>query len=102
MPSNSIINTANFLQSFIPILSLIGYLPQWRKLVRTKSSNDLSLRSWVIWTAVSLMAVFYAVVQYLVTGMGITLVISSIAILIFVLVTVYLVLRYRLENLEHV
>lgn len=48
------------------------------------------------------MAVFYAVVQYLVTGMGITLVISSIAILIFVLVTVYLVLRYRLENLEHV
>lgn len=98
MPSESIINTANFLQSFIPVLSLIGYLPQWKKLVRTKSSNDISLRSWIIWTVVYLIAAFYAVVQYQVTGIGVALVISSITVLMFVLVTVYLVLMYRSEN----
>lgn len=98
MPSELIISTANFLQSFIPVLSLIGYLPQWIKLVRTKSSNDISLRSWIIWTVVSLIAAFYAVVQYQITGIGVALIISNITMLIFVLVTVYLVLIYRGEN----
>lgn len=98
MPSELIINTANFLQGFIPVLSLIGYLPQWRKLVRTKSSNDISLRSWAIWTVVSLIAAFYAVVQYQVTGVGVALVVSSMSILVFVFVTVYLVLKYRSDK----
>jgi uncharacterized protein with PQ loop repeat len=36
---------AGTLQSAVPVISLIAYLPQWKKLIDTKSSRDLSLRS---------------------------------------------------------
>ncbi|ODS25017.1 hypothetical protein AB835_00485 [Candidatus Endobugula sertula] len=90
-----VVISANILQGSIPVLSLVAHFPQWKKLVSNKSSNDISLRSWTIWTISALISIFYAVVQYYVTGSGITLVFSNISVLACVLITIYLVLLYR-------
>jgi uncharacterized protein with PQ loop repeat len=98
MPSQTIIDSANILQSCIPLLSLSAYLPQWHKIVTTKSSRDISLRAWLIWSFSSSIAVYYAVVQYLVTGQGAALMFSSSVLLVFVIVTACLVVNYRKPN----
>jgi len=98
MPSQTMIDSANILQSCIPLLSLSAYLPQWHKIVTTRSSRDISLRAWLIWSCSSSIAVFYAVVQYRVTGQGIALVFSSTVLLVFVIVTACLVVAYRRQE----
>jgi uncharacterized protein with PQ loop repeat len=95
MTPQNLLNIAGFLQTVVPVISLIAYLPQWKKLIDTKSSKDISLRSWSIWVVSSSISVFYALALYQVTHKGIPLIIASIAGLLFVLVTVYLTARYR-------
>jgi uncharacterized protein with PQ loop repeat len=90
---------ANLLQGWgVPMLSLVAYLPQWRKLIRTRSSEDISLGAWLLWSVSTLFAVFYAVVQFVLHGHGLALIISSVTGLLFILVTIFLVLRYRLHS----
>ncbi|MFY8060191.1 MAG: PQ-loop domain-containing transporter [Arenimonas sp.] len=74
---------AGTLQSAVPVISLIAYLPQWKKLIDTKSSRDLSLRSWSIWIVSSSISLFYAVALYRYTGKGLPLVFASAAGLLF-------------------
>jgi uncharacterized protein with PQ loop repeat len=95
MLSDSVIAAASFLQGSIPLLSLSAYLPQWKKIIATRSSRDISLRSWLLWSVSAAIAVFYAVVQYQATGKGTALVFSSSVNLVFVVVTVYLLVSYR-------
>lgn len=96
MSQDVIILIADLLQGWgVPMLSLVAYIPQWQKLILTKSSADISLKSWLIWTASTSFAVFYALVQYWVNGHGLALVFSSVTGLLFILVTVYLVMLYR-------
>ncbi len=70
MPAEKIVVIANFLQGCSPLLSLFAYLPQWRKIIANKSSRDISLTSWLVWLVSSGIAIFYAVIQYQVTGKG--------------------------------
>ena len=84
MPSEAIITSANLMQSAVPFLSLLAYLPQWKKIIVRKSSKDVSLAAWLLWVVTSAIAVFYAVVQLLVTGQGTALVFSSAVSLLFV------------------
>jgi uncharacterized protein with PQ loop repeat len=98
MPSDTVITTANVLQSSIPLLSLSAYFPQWRKLIVTKSSKDISLRAWLLWTVTASFSCFYAVVQYLVNGRGVALIFSTATSVAFILATVYLILIYRRQN----
>jgi uncharacterized protein with PQ loop repeat len=95
MLSDAAIAAASFLQGSIPLISLTAYLPQWRKIVATRSSKDISLRSWLLWSISASIAVFYAVAQYQMTGQGTALVFSSAVNLVFVLITVYLLVVYR-------
>lgn len=95
MPSEFIINLANFLQASVPFLSLCAYIPQWKQLIDTKSSKDISLIAWTIWIFSSSFALFYALVRYQLTGSGGSLVFAAIMNLLFVSTTVYLILRYR-------
>jgi uncharacterized protein with PQ loop repeat len=95
MPSETVVTVASVLQSSIPILSLSAYIPQWRKLMRTKSSKDISLRAWLLWSLTSSFATFYAIVQYQVNGRGLPLVFSTAASLVFILATVYFILLHR-------
>jgi uncharacterized protein with PQ loop repeat len=95
MLSEAAIAAASFLQGSIPLLSLTAYLPQWRKIVATKSSRDISLQAWLLWSVSAFISVFYAVAQYQTTGQGTALVFSSAVNLVFVLITVYLLVIYR-------
>jgi uncharacterized protein with PQ loop repeat len=94
MPSEKIVIAANFLQGCSPLLSLVAYFPQWKKIIANKSSRDISLASWLVWLVSSAIAIFYAVIQYQVTGKGTALIFSSIIVLVFVLITVYLIALY--------
>lgn len=98
MPAERIVIVANFLQGCSPLLSLFAYLPQWKKIVANKSSRDISLTSWLVWLVSSCIAIFYAVIQYQVTGKGTALVFSSIIVLIFVFITVCLIVIYRKDD----
>ena len=51
-----VITSANVCQMAVPVIALSAYLPQWVQLVRTRSSRDISLRSWCIWTLSSFLA----------------------------------------------
>jgi len=94
-----VITGANICQTAVPFIALSAYLPQWIKLVRTRSSQDISLRSWCIWTVSSLCALFYAIVQLLLNGRGWPLVFSTAVSIASVMFTVSLIFRYRPENL---
>ncbi len=98
MLSDTVVAAASFLQGSIPLLSLSAYLPQWKKIVATKSSKDISLQSWLLWSVSAAIAVFYAVVQYQTTGQGTALVFSSVINLVFVVIPVYLLVIYRKQN----
>lgn len=95
MPSEAVIATANFLQSCVPFLSISAYLPQWKKLLTTKSSKNISLHAWLIWIVSSSIGVFYAIVQYQLTTKGFALIFATSANLAFVSITACLVIKYR-------
>ncbi|NLE68102.1 MAG: PQ-loop repeat-containing protein [Lentisphaerae bacterium] len=95
MPSETIIAASNICQAAVPLISLLAYVPQWAKLLRTKSSASISMRSWCAWTVSGSFALFYAVTQLLLNGRGWALVLSSSLGLAFVLCTLFLVVRFR-------
>jgi len=94
----SMANQAGFLQGSILLLSLSAYLPQWKKVIATRSSKHISLQSWLLWTVSAAIAVFYAVAQYQTTGHGTALVFSSAVNLPCVIITVYLLVMYRKKD----
>ncbi|MBM3115733.1 PQ-loop domain-containing transporter [Jeongeupia naejangsanensis] len=88
------------MQISVPLMTLGGYIPQWKKLIRSKSSKDISLRTWLIWMASTLFGTFYAVIQLLINGRGWPLIISTASTFLFVTITVGLVLVYRKGSLS--
>ena len=95
MPAEKIVIVANFLQGCVPLLALFAYLPQWKKIIANKSSKDISLTSWLVWLLCSIIAIFYAIMQYKVTGKGTALIFSSVLAFIFVSITACLIAIYR-------
>ncbi len=95
MVPDSVIITANMCQIATTFISLSAYLPQWIKLIQTKSSRDISLRSWCMWIIAASFALFYAIVQFLMNGRGWPLIISAFASLCCIIFTIFLVVRFR-------
>ena len=50
----------NILLSIVTLCTMISYMPQIIKLIRTKSSEDLSVQSWILWSISSLSYTLYA------------------------------------------
>jgi uncharacterized protein with PQ loop repeat len=71
----------------VPLLSLVAYLPQWKQIIANRSSKDIPLTSWLVWMLSSSIAIFYAVIQYQVTGKGTALIFSSVLVLVFEFIT---------------
>lgn len=95
MEANWILTAAGICQVATTFISLLAYVPQWVKLFRTKSSANISLRSWCLWVVSTSFTLFYAVVQLRVNGSGLPLVISASAALTFVFFTVVLIIKFR-------
>jgi uncharacterized protein with PQ loop repeat len=98
MSYQDLIPISNICQSSIVFIGLMAYIPQWITIYRRKSSRNISIYSWVLWSLASVFAVFYAVVQFKVYGTGTALVFTSTASLCFVFVTVVLIYCYRHEE----
>jgi uncharacterized protein with PQ loop repeat len=79
-------------QSCVP---LCAYVPQWRKLLKTRRSGAISLSSWANWACSYSVALFYSSTLLLVTGRGWPMVITTSLGLMFVLSTMGLVWRFR-------
>jgi len=90
-----VLEGASYLQFFVGLLSLLAYIPQWKLMYSAKSSRNVSLGSWAIWSISSLIATFYALVQVLANGRGWALVFSASSNLLFVIVTLCLIAKYR-------
>lgn len=93
--SASIEVIANLMQSSIPVLSFTAYVPQWLRLIKTKSSANISLHAWLIWGLSAIFGTFYAAVQLDITGRGWPLLISCIATLIMIGFTIGMIIYYR-------
>ena len=48
------------LLGIVSLCTLVSYLPQAIKLIKTKESNDLSTTSWIIWVVSSFSYLLYA------------------------------------------
>jgi uncharacterized protein with PQ loop repeat len=86
---------AGVVQSCVPLVSLCAYVPQWRKLLKTRSSGSISLSSWVLWTGSYSIAVIYSSLLLMTTGKGWPMVATSSLGLVFVIFTLVLVWRFR-------
>lgn len=51
----------NILLGIVSLCTMISYLPQTIKLIKTKSAEDLSISSWVLWVTSSLAYTLYAI-----------------------------------------
>lgn len=50
----------NLLLGIVSLCTLISYLPQTIKLLKTKKSSDLSIKSWILWVVSSFSYTLYA------------------------------------------
>ena len=50
----------NILLGIVTLCTMISYMPQIIKLIKTKSSEDLSVPSWILWCISSLSYTLYA------------------------------------------
>ena len=85
---------ANVLLSIVSICILISYGPQITQLIISKSSEDLSISSWVVGTISYLAYVLYA---YLCTSDNM-LKFTSMLELILSLMVLILIVFYRVKN----
>ena len=85
---------ANVLLSIVSICTLISYGPQITQLIISKSSEDLSISSWVVGTISYLAYVLYA---YLCTRDNM-LKFTSMLELVLSLMVLILIVFYRVKN----
>lgn len=81
----------NILLGIVSLCTMISYLPQTIKLLKTKKSNDLSINSWILWVVSSLSYTLYAV---LCSGEFMLIFETSLE-LFFCLTILSLAIRYR-------
>ncbi len=81
----------NILLGIVSICTMISYLPQTIKLIKTKKSNDLSINSWILWVTSSLAYTLYAVL----CSKDFMLIFETSLELAFCLIILLLALKYK-------
>lgn len=89
------LKVAGAAQSCVPLFSLCAYIPQWHKLLKTRSSGSISLVSWALWACSYSIAFSYSSLLLATTGRGWPMVSSTFLGLLFVLSTMLLVWKFR-------
>ena len=86
---------SSFLQGSLVIVYTCAQVPQWTLIIKKQSSENISLQSWGIWLAASLVTLFYACIQYIYCNACVALVFSALASVVCNLITLALILTYR-------
>ena len=81
----------NILLGIVTMCTMIYYLPQTVKLIKTKKSNDLSLKSWILWVVSSLSYTLYA----LLCSDEVMLLVETSVEFFFCLLILSLAVKYR-------
>lgn len=80
----------NILLGIVSICTIISYIPQLIRLLVTKSSEDISITSWILWIII---AISYLVYSLLVGDF--MLIVSSILEFVFCLVIIVLTIVFK-------
>lgn len=81
----------NVLLGIVSLCTLISYLPQTIKLIKTKKSSDLSINSWILWVVSSLSYTLYAFI----CSKDFMLIFETTLELFFCLLILLLAVKYR-------
>ena len=81
----------NILLGIVSLCTLISYLPQTIKLLKTKKSDDISIQSWVLWGVSSFSYTLYAII----VNKDFMLIFETTLELIFCLIILILSAIYR-------
>ena len=81
----------NILLGVVSLCTMISYLPQTIKLLKTKKSSDLRINSWILWVVSSLSYTLYAVI----CSKDFMLIFETSLELFFCLVILLLAIKYR-------
>lgn len=81
----------NVLLGIVSICTMISYLPQAIKLIKTKRSSDLSIDSWILWVVSSFSYTLYAVL----CSKDFMLIFETSLELFFCLLILLLAVKYR-------
>lgn len=81
----------NILLGIVSICTMISYLPQTIKLIKTKKSSDLSINSWILWVVSSFSYTVYAVL----CSKDFMLIFETSLELFFCLLILLLAVKYR-------
>ncbi len=81
----------NILLGIVSICTMISYLPQTIKLIKTKKSSDLSINSWILWVVSSFSYTLYAVL----CSKDFMLIFETSLELFFCLIILLLAVKYR-------
>ena len=81
----------NILLGIVSLCTMVSYLPQTIKLIKTKKSNDLSINSWILWVTSSFSYTLYG---FLCSKDGMLIFETSLEF-IFCLIILMLAIKYR-------
>ena len=84
----------NILLLIVSICTLISYLPQTIKLLKTKKSEDISISSWILWVTSSLAYTLYAIM----VSNDFMLIFETLLELVFCLIILILSIIYRVKK----
>ena len=84
----------NILLGIVSLCTLISYLPQTIKLLKTKKSNDISIISWILWVVSSFSYTLYA----LLVSKDFMLIFETSLELTFCIIILILSIIYRKNN----
>jgi len=72
------------------LIAIVAVVPQIKKLLVTKQSDELSLGTWTAWTACQGVALLYAISIH-----AVAYIVVNILWIVFYAVMVFLIIRYR-------
>lgn len=79
---------------YITIAGFISYLPQIIRMIKTKSSEDISISSWLIWTMNSVLYLIYIQLS----EVTIWLILSQVVEVVLIGLTTILVIVFRVKR----
>ena len=86
----------NILLSIVTLCTIISYLPQTIKLLKTKSSSDISVASWILWVVSSFSYTLYAFI----VSKDFMLIVETYIEFMFCLVILSLSLEYKIRKVR--
>jgi len=95
MEADQLLKLADLCQAVTMPICILAYLPQWLTMIKKRTSENISLNTYIIWTGASVLGLIYAVVQHEIHGTGSMLLLSAIVSFLSLVFTVFLISYFK-------